>query len=231
TADWRDWYSQIGHMNTLDNMTEVERLLDEALKRFPQSLSIQSFELIHRLSSTSGEQGKEIAGKLEQLAAAHPLLIYEINDPLLTFYLKNGYGDEVKRWFDHRDAAMKANTRQLEEKLSPDDNFRGMALPESFVRNLQRNLIPLSKHIGSIYLFDRFYDPGIAVCTSFMLVVRKRKILQSVSDDKLLESFEGWPYRVEIASKKMIEKMFQLGIRSVPVLTEEEFASGEPSRN
>ena len=231
TADWRDWYSQIDHMNTLDNMTEVERLLDEALKRFPQSLSIQSLELIHRLSSTSGEHGKEIAGKLEQLAAAHPLLIYEINDPLLTFYLKNGCGDEVKHWFDHRDAAMKGNTRQLEEKLSPDDNIRGMVLPESFVRNLQHNLIPLSKHIESIYLFERFYDPGIAVCTSFMLVVRTRKILQSVSDDKLLESFEGWSYRVEIASKKMIEKMSQCGIRPVPVLTEEEFAAGKPSHN
>ena len=228
TADWREWYSQIDRMNSLDNKAEADRLLCEALKRFPQSLSIRSAALIHRLNSASDGQGKEIAAELEQLAAACPLLIYEINDPLLTFYLKNGCGDEVRQWFDLRDAAMKGNTRLLEKKLSPDDNIRQPVLTESFVRDLQRNLIPLSKHMEAVYVFERFYDRDIAVSTSFMLVVRKRKILQTLSDDELLESFEDWSYRVEIASKKMIEKMSQCGVRPVKVLTGEEFAAGEP---
>ena len=224
TADCSDWCMQIGHLNALNRSDEAEKLLNEALSRFPESLSVRILELTRRLDDASGEQGKEIAVEMESLTGEHPLLVYEINDPLLTFYLKTGCGEGVKRWFGVRDAAQKKCKSLLNKKFSPADDIRSAVLTDSLIRQLQENLAPLSRHLDSVYLIERRYDPGIAVCTTFLLLVRKRKLLQMFSDSELLESFENCPYSVEVVSSKTARILSERGLRSVKVLTAEELA-------
>lgn len=90
---------------------EYEQLLASARKRFPGSLSLRGLSLVRQLEQSGTEEGqKTLIAQMEMILSEAPLMIYQLNDPLMNYYLRHGENESIKRLLDLRDSACAASS-------------------------------------------------------------------------------------------------------------------------
>lgn len=192
----------IGALSNLGRQAERNALLTNSCRRFPAALDLQCMRLVDELNASTSDAVKAtLIDQLERFIRQSPMLIYLVNDELLSYYLEHGESEKIKDFFDLRDCLAVQNTNRIVAALSPDDNLIPLDLTESKKAKII-TVFSRIKMVRRLYAVTRRYD-DLVVGTDF-LVIEQRRFHLCDPNEELQDLQEQFPeYTVVIVANKL----------------------------
>lgn len=196
-------------LESIGREKEYEQLLAAARKRFPGSLSLRGLSLVRQLEQSGTEEGqKTLIAQMEMILSEAPLMIYQLNDPLMNYYLRHGENESIKRLLDLRDSGLRREQHRLMQPLSVRDDLRPAGWNDYEKEEVRKAFANNALQIEAVYPVQRYYDSNVQVSTLFLVIRKRRMPYRSFrfqrSDQDLISDYEVLDGKVVIGTPELL---------------------------
>ena len=146
--------------------------------------------------------------QMEMILSEAPLMIYQLNDPLMNYYLRHGENESIKRLLDLRDSGLRREQHRLMQPLSVRDDLRPAGWNDYEKEDLRKAFANNALQIEAVYPVQRYYDSNVQVSTLFLVIRKRRMPYRSFrfqrSDQDLISDSEVLDGKVVIGTPELL---------------------------